>query len=304
MATTSGGSASESSATPALRRRVEGLRVVRDLPWRHTRDPWRILVAEFCCQQTQVGRAADVYGRFCDRFESPASCARAPLRDVLDVWRGLGYYRRAGYLHRAAGQIVDRHRGSVPEDLDSLLALPGVGAYTARAVLAFAFERDVAVVDTNVRRILSRAAANRSLSVAEAQHLADDIVSPGTGWRHNQALLDLGAMHCSAVPNCSGCPLRPACAWRRSGIEADPGAGPRGAGRQSAFVGSDRQGRGRILAAALDGPVRTAQLAGLSGWPDDPDRALRVANEMADEGLLEFGRGAFSAPRTVASERT
>jgi A/G-specific adenine glycosylase len=261
-------------------------------------------VSEFCCQQTQVARASDVYERFCERFDTPRSCARAPLRDVLDIWRGLGYYRRARNLHQAAGVIVEQHGGRVPDDIGSLVALPGVGAYTARAVLAFSFERDVAVVDTNVRRILSRAVANRALSVAEAQRIADDLVSPGTGWRHNQALLDLGALHCTAAPNCSGCPLRPACAWRRSGEGADPAASPLGAGSRRAFAGSDREGRGRILAAVLDGPVQARQLARVSGWPDDPARALRVATEMAVEGLLEAGRDRFSAPRTTASGGT
>ena len=141
--------------TPALRRRVAELAVVRDFPWRRTRDPWLVLVAELCCQQTQAARAVAAYERCIAAFPTPATCAAAPLRDVLEAWRGLGYYRRARALHDAAKAIVAEHGGQVPGDLDALLALPGVGPYTARAVLCFAFERDEAVVDTNVARVLA-----------------------------------------------------------------------------------------------------------------------------------------------------
>jgi len=279
----------------ALRHRIGALEVVRDLPWRRTRDPWLVLVAEVCLQQTQAARAIEAYRRCAERFSSPEECASAPRSAVLEAWAGLGYYRRARALHEAAGVIVARHGGVVPDRLEDLLALPGVGPYTARAVLAFAFERDVAVVDTNVARVLARAVANRALQPREAQSLADDLVVPGTGWKHNQAMLDLGALHCSATPRCAGCPLRPACRWRRAGPGA-PDPAPRSAGvsrPQPRFEGSDRQGRGRLLAAATAGPVRLGDVARAAGWPEDPHRANLVASALVDEGLLRRDGGAL-----------
>lgn len=289
-----------------MRRRLRGLPVVRELPWRTTRDPWRILVAEICCQQTQASRAVEAYERVCARFESPAGCAAATLADVLDAWRGLGYYRRAKALHEAAQQIVARHGGGVPDDLDSLLALPGVGAYTARAVLAFAFERDVAIVDTNVGRVLARAIANRPLGRLEAQRLADSLVEPGRGWAHNQALLDLGASHCTSVPSCGGCALRPSCRWRRGGsLTPDPASDSAGVSRrQSPFAGSDREGRGRLLAAVLDGPVPLRDVASVIGWQHDAVRAARIAVTLCDEGLLQCRAGALRvASRPAIADR-
>ena len=268
---------------------MASLPVTRDLPWRETREPWAILVAEFCCQQTQAQRAIAAYERCRSRFPTPTACAAAPLRDVLDVWLGLGYYRRARSLHEAAKAIVVRHGGAVPSDLHALLALPGVGPYTARAVLAFAFERDVAVVDTNVARVLARAVANRRLGSAEAQRLADALVPEGRGWAHNQAMLDLGATVCGPTPACERCVLRPSCGWHRDGRRApDPASRTAFASRpQGRFKGSDREGRGRLLAAVLDGPVHLSALANAAGWPEDPVRARRVADELVGEGLLE-----------------
>lgn len=277
----------------ALRRRLAGLEVVREFPWRETRDPWRVLIAEMCCQQTQAARAIDAYERCCAAFPTPRSCADAPLSDVVHAWRGLGYYRRAVALHDAAGAIVARHGGRVPDQLDELLALPGVGPYTARAVLAFAFERDVGIVDTNVARILSRAVANARLTARDAQRLADDLVPPGEGWRHNQAMLDLGALHCCARPACATCPVRPACAWRRAGPDApDPSVRSAGvSGPQPRFDGSERQARGRLLAAAMAGPVRLSEVAVAAGWPADPAGASRAADGLIADGLLEVCRG-------------
>ncbi len=180
-----------------------------DLPWRATRDPWAVLVSEVMAQQTQLARVVPAYHRFLAAFPSPAACAAAPLGDVLRAWEGMGYNRRARDLQRAAAAVVADHGGRLPDDLDGLLALPGVGPYTARAVLAFAFGRDVGVVDTNAGRILSRAAAGRRLAPAEAQATVDAMVPPGEGWAFGQALLDLGATVCtSRAPACTTCPDR------------------------------------------------------------------------------------------------
>ena len=127
-------------------------RTRRDLPWRRTRDPWSVLVSELMLQQTQVARVAPRYRSFLDRFPDPASCAAAPVGAVVEAWAGLGYNRRAVYLHRAATALVERHGGRLPDRLEDLTARRGIGAYTARAVLAFAFERDHGVVETDVAK--------------------------------------------------------------------------------------------------------------------------------------------------------
>jgi A/G-specific adenine glycosylase len=241
-------------------------RPLRDLPWRATRDPWAVLVAEVMLQQTQADRVVPRWHEFLTTFPTPAACADASLGDVLRLWQGLGYPRRARNLHLAAQAIGD---GPFPDRLDGLLALPGVGPYTARAVLTFAFERDVGVVDTNIARILARTAGRR-LTRTDAQARADALVPPGRGWAWNQALMDLGAGTCRPLPDCDGCPLADDCAWRLAGRpDPDPAVGSAGVStRQARFEGSDRQARGRILAALADGPKPTASfdsriLAGL-----------------------------------------
>jgi A/G-specific adenine glycosylase len=270
------------------------------LPWRSTRDPWAVLVSETLAQQTQLSRVVPAYHRFLASFPSPTACAAAPLGDVLIAWEGMGYNRRARNLHRAAGVVVAEHGGSVPGDLDALLALPGVGPYTARAVLAFAFERDVGVVDTNAGRVLSRAVAGTSLRPAAAQALVDAMVPPGRGWSFGQALLDLGATVCSPrTPDCAACPIRRRCRWARAGRpENDPARGSAGVSvAQPPFAGSDRQGRGRLVAALRAGPVTSEGLATATGWPDDGARAERVAAGLVAEGLARRdGRGTLHLP--------
>ena len=266
----------------------------RDLPWRRTRDPWAVLVSELMLQQTQVGRVVPKYEAFLDRFPTPASCAAAPLADVVRLWAGLGYNRRAVNLHRAATAVVERHGGALPDDLGALLALPGVGQYTARAILAFAFERDVGVLDVNAARVLARAWGDAS------QATADGAVPPGEGWAWNQAMLDLGATVCTRRPLCAECPLAGECRWRRAGCpEPDP-AGP--AARQSTFLGSDRQGRGRLVDALRRGPVRLDEVAEAAGWPADRERADRIVAALVKDGLVELNAGWFQLPSTYLAE--
>ena len=208
-------------AASAWRRRLrDELRVVRELPWRETRDPWSVLVSEVMLQQTQVARVIPAYSAFLASYPSPASCAVATRASVIRSWEGLGYHRRAVSLHESAKRIVNDHEGRVPTSLDELLALPGVGPYTARAVMAFAFEADVAVVDTNVARVLARAVRGEALTATAAQQVADEMLTAGRAWTHNQAMLDLGAIWCRTTPECPGCPLRSSCRWARSGFKA------------------------------------------------------------------------------------
>jgi A/G-specific adenine glycosylase len=275
---------------------------LRDLPWRSTRDPWAILTAETMLQQTQVSRVIPRWEAFLQAFPTPSACAGAPVAEVVRHWDGLGYNRRAVSLHRAAQQIVARHDGMVPDDLDALLALPGVGPYTARAVRAFAFDSDAhGVLDTNVARVLARAVAGSRLSPRSAQALADDLVPVGQGWLWNQAMMELGALVCTKrAPACPDCPLESTCSWRAAGGPngPDPADGTAGASTpQSPFVGSDRQGRGRLVAALRTGPIEVERVPDASGFTDDPERAQRVADSLVVDGLAEYADGMLVLPR-------
>ncbi len=274
----------------------------RDLPWRATRDPWAILVAELMLQQTQVERVVEPWQAFLTEMPTPAACATAGVDRVIRRWEGLGYNRRAVHLHAASVRIVERHAGVVPDDLDALLELPGVGPYTARAVRVFAFEHDDAVVDTNVARILARVSGER-LTAAVAQRLADDLVADGRGWAHNQAMLDLGARVCRPAPNCPDCPVVGWCRWAGAGrADPDPARGSAGvSGGQSRFEGSDRQGRGRLLGVLRRRPVAEHELADVCGWPDDADRAQRVAARLVADGLARRDGATYVLPGSGAA---
>jgi A/G-specific adenine glycosylase len=265
-------------------------RTRRDLPWRRTRDPWAVLVSELMLQQTQVARVVPKYSAFLARFPTPAACASSSSGDVVRMWAGLGYNRRALNLHRCAVACVSLHGGALPSTLEELLALPGIGPYTARAVLAFAHEGDVGVLDTNAARVVARVAGRR-LGAAEAQAAADNLVPAGGGWAWNQAMLDLGATTCTKrVARCDECPVARHCSWHRAGQpEPDPAEGSAGtSGRQSTFAGSDRQGRGRLVEALRSADVDPADLAAVMGWPTDADRAGRVALTLVLDGLAEL----------------
>ena len=268
-----------------------GARHARDLPWRRSRDPWAVLVSELMLQQTQVPRVISRYERFLERFPTPAHCAAATTGDVVREWAGLGYNRRAVNLHRAAVAMVEHHDGRVPDVLDALLALPGVGPYTARAVLVFAFDRELGLVDTNAGRFLARAAAGRALATQAAQTLADSLVPAGQAWAWGQAVFDLGALVCTRrAPGCERCPITGHCAWYGAGRpEPDPIAGSAGISTpQSTFAGSDRQGRGRLVDALRNGAVARAQAADVAGWPDDPLRTERVIDQLVADGLARI----------------
>jgi A/G-specific adenine glycosylase len=250
-------------------------------------------------QQTQVARVVPRYQAFLARFPDPSTCAASPLGAVIQAWAGLGYNRRAVHLHQAASAVVDRRGGRLPPDLNELLKLPGIGAYTARAILVFAFEQPLGVVETNVARVLARAVAGRRLAPGEVQAVADGQVPEAQPWVWNQAMVDLGAMVCtSRSPGCHHCPVRGLCAWAVAGHPApDPAVGSaRVSGRQSTFAGSDRQGRGRLIDTLRRGPVGLHQLADAAGWPQDPGRAGRVAAGLVADGLAVQKDGQLALP--------
>ncbi|MGD9998083.1 MAG: A/G-specific adenine glycosylase [Ilumatobacteraceae bacterium] len=232
-------------------------------------------------QQTQVARVIPKYLQFLERFPTPAACAAATLGDVLRLWHGLGYPRRARNLHAAATAVTEQ--GAFPQTLDGLLELPGVGPYTARALLAFAFESDAAVVDTNIARVYART-AGRSLSPREVQACADAALPRGDSWVWNQTIMDLGAVLCRpSKPGCGECPAQPMCAWR--GIGDDPAIGSaRVSARQARFDGSERQARGRLMRALQSGTVSASIIA--ETMQRDEATARRLLADLVRDGLV------------------
>ncbi len=275
-----------------------------DLPWRATRDPWAVLVSEVMLQQTQVARVVPRYQSFLDAYPTPSACAAAPLADVLARWQGLGYPRRARNLWLAATTCAERHGGEVPDDLDALLALPGVGRYTARAVLAFAYERRVGVADTNIARVLARR-GGASMRPAALQTAADELVPAGRAWEWNQALMDVGALLCRPrSPGCADCPIAATCEWHAAGHpDPDPGVGSAGVSRpQSAYEGSDRQARGRLLAALASDPIDIRDAPRIAGLASDPGRGgygRRVVDRGWPGGRCQRNPGPRGAEKSV-----
>ena len=276
------------------RRRLRALApsLSRDLPWTQCGSPWAVLVSEIMLQQTQVARVIPAWERFLSRFPTPSACAIAPLDEVIRLWEGLGYHRRAVNLHRAANAIVVDYGGEVPSEVDALSHLPGVGAYTARAVASFAFGVPVGVLDTNVGRVLARAVVGRSLARAEAQALADEVAGAKDSAVLNQALLDLGAQYCTARPRCSSCPVRRTCCWAGEGD--DPATASAAVSRaQPRFEGSRRQRRGQLLAAMCDRPLTLDHATSLVG-----SEAHDILQDLIRDHLVTQRAGRFRLATT------
>jgi A/G-specific adenine glycosylase len=189
----------------------------RDLPWRHTRDPYRILVSEVMLQQTQVERVLAYYQPFLRRYPTIEALAASAAPAVREAWDGLGYYARARHLHRTARQVTAHHGGQLPRDAAAMRRLPGIGRYTAGAVLSFAYDQDAAILDTNAARVLTRVFGVQRRGGASRLRrrlwqLAEAVTPAGKAARFNQAIMDLGATVCRARrPQCPGCPVRGAC---------------------------------------------------------------------------------------------
>jgi A/G-specific adenine glycosylase len=272
----------------------------RDLPWRAAdRSAWAVLVSEVMLQQTQVSRVEPVWRAWMDRWPTPAALAAAPIADVLRAWQGMGYPRRALRLHATAAAIVEHHDGEVPDDEEQLRALPGIGDYTAAAVLAFAHGRSAVVLDTNVRRVLARwltgAALPRNAAPSRAERSVAADLLPGDGldptW--SVAVMELGALICTArSPSCAACPLQVSCTWWHAGC---PPAEPRV--RTQRFEGSDRQARGYLLrAVTAGGAVDAAEL--VDRWveqrgnaPAAVEQGERALASLLADGLLRRAGG-------------
>jgi A/G-specific adenine glycosylase len=185
----------------------------RDLPWRRTRDPYRVLVSELMLQQTQVSRVLGYYERFLERFPSLEALAQARAAHVREAWDGLGYYARARNLHALAREVVTERSAVLPREIHELRALPGIGRYTAGALASFAYEQRAALVDTNVARVIRRVFSPRA-KPARVWAIAESLLPRGgkASWTHNQAVMELGALVCVArTPRCAHCPVRAIC---------------------------------------------------------------------------------------------
>ncbi len=263
----------------------------RDLPWREPGvAAWPVLVSEFMLQQTPVARVLPAYGAWLARWPTAPALASATPADAVRQWGRLGYPRRALRLHACAQVIAAQHDGEVPASISALLALPGVGSYTAAAVASFAFGQRHPVLDTNVRRVLARLvtgtepAGRSSASVAEIA-LAESLLPPAAERRAatwSVAVMELGALVCTAAkPACERCPVAAACAWRLAGR---PAAGlPR---RTQRYEGSDRQCRGALLAVLRNAPGPVPESALDHCWPE-PEQRHRVLRSLLADGLAE-----------------
>lgn len=262
----------------------------RELPWRtDTATAWGILVSEIMLQQTQVDRVLPIWQQWLERWPTPAALAAAPAHEVLVAWGRLGYPRRALRLHESAKAITTEHGGVVPDDLDTLLALPGIGEYTARAVAVFAHSKRHPVVDTNVRRVIARIRNGQGQAgpprtrqdLAEtSEFLPQDAAKAREA---SYALMEFGAVLCtSGAPRCGDCPVREQCAWAGAGF---PAYGGPVAAKQKPYQGSLREARGSILAQLRARPEQLHSAAELLD-SNDPERWLRALESLLRDGLI------------------
>ena len=274
----------------------------RELPWREpSAGPWAVMVSEFMLQQTPVKRVLPVYAQWMERWPTPAALAAAPSGEAVRAWGRLGYPRRALRLHAAATAITERHGGEVPTDHAELLALPGVGEYTAAAVASFAHRQRHAVLDTNVRRVFARLVDGTeyppTATTAAERRTATALLpeQPETAATWAVAVMELGALVCTArTPDCGHCPVAAHCAWRLAG--SPPYQGPPRKGQT--YAGTDRQVRGKLLAVlrAAEHHQEVPQDALDAVWPDPVQRARALDGLVAD-GLVEpVGPGVYRLP--------
>ncbi|MGO3147027.1 MAG: A/G-specific adenine glycosylase [Leucobacter sp.] len=279
-------------------------RNARPLPWRDpSTSAWGILVSEFMSQQTQVDRVVPHWIEWMQKWPTPSALAQAEPGEAVRAWKRLGYPRRALWLHRAAVEIAEVHGDEVPFDVDALLALTGVGPYTARAVAAFAFQERHPVVDTNTRRVIARAVHGKAAAGMPAPRDLDDMSAllpedPKEAATFNAAAMELGATVCVArTPRCGECPIAHLCEWRGAGY---PDNAPKKRPKQAAFAGSDRQVRGRImqlLRSAEHAVERSKALdAGAHGGTKDAAQPQRALDSLLADGLVIEYEGRLKLP--------
>ena len=276
----------------------------RDLPWRRPdASPWGVLVSEVMLQQTPVARVVPVYHDWLRRWPTAVALAAEPPGAAIAAWGRLGYPRRALRLHQCAVAITTKHHGDVPRDLDALLALPGVGAYTARAVAAFAYRQRLPVVDTNVRRLVNRVHLGRAdggpnTTAADLATVTALLpTSHERAARASAAFMELGALVCTArQPACHVCPLWRDCAWRLAG---QPASTTRR--RTQGYVGTDRQARGVLLALVRAAPSGVARTTVEDAWPDAGQRRRALDGLLADGLLVAIDVDRYGLPGVVTT---
>ncbi len=261
----------------------------RELPWRNTDDPYKVLVSEVMLQQTQVSRVIPKYEAFLEQFPTAEDLAAAPLSDVLQLWSGLGYNNRAKYLKQAAETVVEDLNGRFPRDTEELKELPGIGPYTANAVASFAFNNGGPVFDTNVRRLMYRFYGKAPDSELEEYHEA--IFPPGKSRKWNNAVMELGAQVCiDGTPRCRECPWRPDCtAWKRKDFETPE------VQQQSTFEGSWRFYRAKLLRLLMDGSKTRDDIQDDLELPEKYDLD-ELLTELQDEAMIAEDDGVYRLP--------
>ena len=272
----------------------------RDLPWRSTSaSPWSVMVSEFMLQQTPVARVLPVHEAWLQRWPTPAALAAETSGEAVRAWGRLGYPRRALRLHAAATTIVERHDGEVPASYDDLRELPGVGDYTAAAIATFAHGRRHVVLDTNVRRVLTRVATGVEFPAASVtkgeRTLAAELLPADepTAATWSVAVMELGALVCTATnPRCPSCPVADRCAWRAAGHPAYDGP-PR---KVQSWAGTDRQCRGRLLAVLRDAEGEVSQDRLDAAWSEELQRARCLASLVEDGLVARTPRGTYALP--------
>lgn len=276
----------------------------RHLPWREPDvSPWAVLVSEVMLQQTPVARVEPVWRRWMARWPDPAALAADAPGEAVRAWERLGYPRRALRLHACACALVERHNGQVPRAQQELLLLPGVGAYTAAAVAAFAFGARSTVVDTNVRRVLARSLSGAALSAPSLTKaetaLAQEALPLNTAdsVRWNVAVMELGALICTArSPVCDRCPIADRCAWVRAGRPAYTGPAHRG----QTWHGSDRQCRGTLLQTLREHAQWLPHSRMTQVWPADDEQRERCLAALVAEGLIQAKEDTIASQTQVA----
>ncbi|MEI7055112.1 A/G-specific adenine glycosylase [Nocardioides sp. CCNWLW239] len=272
----------------------------RDLPWRTvTATPWSVMVSEFMLQQTPVSRVLPVHAAWLERWPTPADLAAEPTGEAVRAWGRLGYPRRALRLHAAATAIVEHHGGEVPDSYDELIALPGVGDYTAAAIATFAYGKRHVVLDTNVRRVFARTLSGvefpaQSVNKAERELAAGVLPQDEpTAATWSVAVMELGALVCTAAnPSCTRCPVADLCAWRAAGHPAYDGP-PR---KVQTWAGTDRQCRGRLLAVLrdADSPVHRSRLDAV--WSDETQRKRALESLLQDALVVKVSADTYALP--------
>ncbi len=263
----------------------------RDLPWRNTTDPYKIMLSEIMLQQTQVPRVIEKYNLFLQNFPTVEDLAATSTTNVLTLWSGLGYNRRALNLHKAAKMIVEVYDKKVPRAAEQLQTLAGIGNYTASAIQAFAYNKRTAVLDINIKRIVSRVYA--TVNNEQLKEIAEYLVPQTKSRIWNNAMMDIGALHCRPQPSCNGCPFSKICKWNNNNSRIEIKAS-----KQSKFIGSNRYYRGTILKIlAKKESINSTLKQIIDYFPkqlQQPEQIRQAIVQLQNEEFIQFKKKNYS----------